>query len=269
MRTRYVQILYINVAITCIFILLIMPGVAISKDHGFYPGEKLTFKVRWSVVTAAIVTLEILPYESINGEQAFHFLYTAKTSKFVDAFYKVRDRIESYTNINLTHSLLYKKRHEGKSIKDITVEFDWKKNEARYINKGEVTDSVQINKNTFDPLSVFYAFRVGQPDSNNEIKVNVADGKKLIKGTGKILKKQKIKISGKSYNTLLVEPEMEGVSGVFKKSKKSRLQIWVTDDKRRIPVKIKSKVTVGSFIANLVSYTPGNDENFVSSEPVK
>ena len=99
------------------------------------------------------------------------------------------------------------------------------------------------------------------------IKVSVADGKKLIKGTGKIIKKQKIKIAGKSYNTLLVEPEMEGVSGVFKKSKKSKLQIWVTDDKRRIPVRIKSKVTVGSFVANLVSYTPGNDEDCASSEP--
>ena len=57
-----------------------------------------------------------------------------KTSKFVDAFYKVRDRIESFTDIDLTHSLLYKKRHDGKSLRDISVEFDWNKMEARYID---------------------------------------------------------------------------------------------------------------------------------------
>ena len=80
-----------------------------SKDLGFYPGEKLTFEVHWSFIKAAEVTLEILPYEDIDGKPVFHFLYTAKTSKFVDAFYKVRDRIESFADIDLTHSLLYKK----------------------------------------------------------------------------------------------------------------------------------------------------------------
>jgi len=269
MKTRYIQLFYTTTVTVCIFIMLFAPGIAMSKDHGFYPGEKLTFHVKWSFVTAARVTLEVLPCGSIDGEPAFHFLYTAKTSKFVDAFYKSRDRIESYTDINLTRSLLYKKRHEGKSIKDITVEFDWEKKEAHYINKGEATHSVQIDKNTFDPLSVFYAFRIGQPDTNNEIIVNVADGKKLIKATGKIIKKQKIRVAGKSYNTILVEPEIEGVSGVFKKSKKSKLKIWVTDDERRIPVKIKSRVTVGSFVANLVSYTPGNDDDCASSDQME
>lgn len=259
MKSRYIHLSGITFVIICIFILFLMPGIAISKELGFSSGEKLTFKVRWSFITAATVTLEILPCENVNGEQALHFLYTAKTSKFVDAFYKARDRIESFTDLNLTHSLLYKKRHEGKSIKDIAVLFDWEKNEARYIKNGNVTDSVPISENTYDPLSVFYAFRIGQPDSNNEIIVNVADGKRLIKGTGKVIKRQKIKVSGKSYKTLLVEPEMEGVSGVFQKSKNSKLKIWVTDDEKRIPVKIKSKVAVGSFVANLVSYKSGSD----------
>lgn len=260
MKTRNIHLIYINAAVICLLALFLMPGIASSRDLGFYPGEKLTFKVRWSVITAAKVTLEILPCENIDGEPALHFLYTAKTTKFVDAFYKVRDRIESYTDLALTHSLLYKKLHIGKSTRDITVEFDWTKKEAIYIDKGIKTDSVQISENTYDPLSVFYAFRIGQTDSNNEIIVNVADGKKSIKGIGKIIKKQKIKVAGKSYDTLLVEPEIEGLSGVFKKAEDSKLKIWVTDDKKRMPVRIKSKVTVGSFVADLVSYSSGDDD---------
>ena len=132
--------------------------------------------------------------------------------------------------------------------------------EAQYIKNGNVTDSVQISENTFDPLSVFYAFRTGQPNADNEIIVYVSDGKKAVRGVGKIVKKQKINVSEKSYNTLLVEPEMEGIGGVFKKTSDSKLKIWVTDDKKRIPVRIKSKVTVGSFVAELVSYTAGSDD---------
>ena len=264
MKKHYRHLLYLYAVTICILIQLFLPATGMAKDLGFYPGEKLTFDVHWTFVKAAEVTLEILPNENIDGKPAFHFLYTAKTSKFVDAFYKVRDRIESFTDIDLTHSLLYKVRHEGKSLKDISVEFDWAKMEAQYIdniNREKEIAPVQINENTFDPLSVFYAFRTGQPDKNNEIITYVSDGKKIVKATGKILKKQKIKVAGKSYDTLLVEPEIEGVSGVFKKTSDSKLRIWVTDDKRRIPVRIKSKVTVGSFIAELVSYTSGKNDD--------
>ena len=80
MKARYTQLVYTTAGIIWIFVLLIMPGIAMSKDLGFYPGEKLTFKVKWSFITAAEVTLEVLPFESIDDEPAFHFLYTAKTS---------------------------------------------------------------------------------------------------------------------------------------------------------------------------------------------
>ena len=267
MKTHYRHLLHIYAITIFIVIQLLVPAAVMSKDLGFYPGEKLTFDVYWTFIKAAEVTLEILPNENIDGKPAFHFLYTAKTSKFVDAFYKVRDRIESFTDIDLTHSLLYKKMHDGKSLKDISVKFDWEKMEAQYfdnINKEKETAPVKIDKNTFDPLSVFYAFRIGQPDKNNEIITHVSDGKKNVRATGKIIKKQKIKVAGKSYDTLLVEPEIEGVSGVFKKTSDSKLRIWVTDDKKRIPVRIKSRVTVGSFVAELVSYTSGEKDDDIT-----
>ena len=265
---HYIQVLYLSLTV-CLFIQILAPDTVMSKDYEFSAGEKLVFEVKWTFIKAAEVTLEILPEEDIDGKPALHFLYTAKTSKFVDTFYKVRDRIEAFTDTDLTHALLYRKRHDGKSVKDVSIVFDWGKMEARYIdniNSEKTIDPVQINENTFDPLSVFYAFRIGQPDENNEIITHVSDGKKVVKATGKILKKQKIRVEGKAYNTLLVEPEIEGVSGVFKKTSDSKLRIWVTDDKLRIPVRIKSKVTVGSFVANLISYKPGRDDSCVSSK---
>ena len=50
-----------------------------------------------------------------------------------------------------------------------------------------------------------------------------------------------------------MEPDLEHVGGVFKRSKDAKVQIWVTADERRIPVKIKSKVAVGSFVGELLS----------------
>lgn len=241
----------------CILVILFYSSPVKSEQEFFSQGEKITFEVRWSFVVAGEATLEVMPVEDLNGAPALHFVYTAKTTPFVDAFYKVRDRIESWTDKNLTRSFLYRKRHEGKSVKEILVQFDWNKLEARQIKNANITDTVSIEENTFDPLSVFYAFRVGMPDEHGCIKIKLTDGKKVIRANAKLLGKQKVTIAEKSYDTILVEPEIEGISGVFQKTKNSRMQIWITDDNKRIPVRIKSRVTVGSFIADLISYSPG------------
>ncbi len=47
--------------------------------------------------------------------------------------------------------------------------------------------------------------------------------------------------------------ELKHIGGVFEKSKNAEIKVWVTADTRRIPVKIKSKVVVGSFIGELIS----------------
>jgi hypothetical protein len=49
----------------------------------------------------------------------------------------------------------------------------------------------------------------------------------------------------------VVEPEI--VEGVFAKA--GRLVIYLTDDALRLPVLLKSKVKIGSFVAELVGRT--------------
>jgi len=113
---------------------------------------------------------------------------------------------------------------------------------------------------TFDPLSVFYAFRLHDLDTQLEYSIPLTDGKKCILGKAKVIKREEIKVGSVTYDAFLVEPKMENIGGVFEKSRDAKLQIWVTADNRRIPLRIKSKVKVGSFVADLVSYDDGLTE---------
>jgi hypothetical protein len=54
----------------------------------------------------------------------------------------------------------------------------------------------------------------------------------------------------KSISCLLVEPKLVGDNGAFNKNDK--LQVWLSDDDRKIPLQIKSKIKVGSITAKLV-----------------
>ena len=49
---------------------------------------------------------------------------------------------------------------------------------------------------------------------------------------------------------------MNNLGGVFNKSPKGLLKVWYSHDDRRVPVKVSSKVVVGSFTATLKSAYP-------------
>lgn len=229
---------------------------AVEKDFPFYPGEKLTFQLKWTLVPAGEGILEILPIETINGVKAYHFVLTARSNSFVDLFYKVRDRIDAYTDIEMTHTILYKKKQrEGKTQRDVVVHFNWNKNKARYSNMKKVREPIDVLEGSFDPLSAFYYTRLFDLKEKLTIERPVTDGKKCIIGKALVIKREKLKLPIGTCDTFLIEPEIKHVGGVFEKSKNAKIQIWVTADKRRMPVKIKSRVVVGSFVGELVSAT--------------
>ena len=76
---------------------------------------------------------------------------------------------------------------------------------------------------------------------------------KLVLGIAKIVRKETIELDIGTYETYLIEPEIKDIGGVFAKSRDAKIQIWVSADHRRIPVRIKSKVVVGSFTGELIA----------------
>jgi hypothetical protein len=249
-----------NALIILIWVLLLMPVPRALADPAipFGPGEKIRLDVAWCNIPVGHALLEVLPMDEVGGEPAFHFRMNARTNKFADIFFKVRDKVDSYTDAGMNRSLRYENRQrEGDYHRDIVVEFDWSGFTARYFNRDEPEKPVQIMPGTFDPLSVFYAFRVMEFPEDGRLLCPVTDGKRSMLGKASIVSRQVVETPAGTFDTYLVEPDLEHIGGVFKKSPRAKLQIWVTADKRRIPVMIKSKVKIGSFTAQLASYTTG------------
>ena len=240
---------------------LCIAGTVWSADapfpsRAFLPGERLTFILKWTIIPAGEAVLEVLPQEHMAGIDAHHFVLTARSNAFVDAFYMVRDRIDAWADSGMRQSLLYrKKQHEGSTRRDITVSFNWEEMTVQYTNHGEVREPIPIAAGSFDPLSIFYWSRSANLVVGGRIQRSVTDGKKHVMGVADVVRRETVTVPAGTFDTFLIEPDLAHVGGVFEKSPDAKVQLWVSADHRRLPVKLKSKVIVGSFSGELVSVT--------------
>lgn len=244
-------------ALLAMLFMMLVPLWGHANTMPFAPGETLEYVLRWENVPAGSATLQVMPHTTVNGEPAHHFVMTVRSNRFIDLFYKVRDRIDAYADMEMTHTLHYqKKQHEGRHKRDEIVIFDWDNNRAHYSNFGHPEAPIDLFDGSFDPLSAFYFTRTTPFVVGNDLQRPVTDGKKNVIGRLSVLGRETITLqNGRTYDTYRVEPEMRHIGGVFKEDKDARIEIWVTADHRRIPVRIRSKVVIGHFIGELVAAT--------------
>ncbi len=253
-KPRYFLIVLI-IAMICGVLLITSKTYGTKHDSPpFYPGERLTYGIRWGIIPVGEGVLSVYPLREVNGRDAYHFELKVTSYPFLDSFYKVRDNISSYVATDLTRSYYYrKKQREGRTKRDIIVVFDWDKKQAGYSNFGKEKPPVNILPGTLDPLSALYFARLQNLDQLEEISVPVTDGKKCIIGKANIVKRENITIESGIFDTYLLEPDIEEIGGVFEKVKNAKIRVWLTADNRRIPVRVESKVAIGSFTAELIS----------------
>ena len=232
------------------FLLAVEP----AKELPFQPGETLKYDLKWGVFPVGSATMKVLPMEG-EGDTAFHRLsFSVRTNEFADAFYKVRTNITSVVDRSFSRSVRYEKsQREGKTKREIKVLFDHDAGKASYFESERLESTLPIPSQVLDPLSIAYFFRLGKLKPEAETILPTCDGRKLkmIKvRTGKV---EKIRVPAGTYKAIGTIPEMKNLSGVFKKSPDGILRIWYSADSLKIPVRISSKVIVGSFNARLVS----------------
>jgi hypothetical protein len=100
-----------------------------------------------------------------------------------------------------------------------------------------------------------YVYRSKKRSENEQFEVPITDGKNQISSTISIKNKKSLRIEAGKFESLKVIPLIEGIRGVFKKSKGSSIELWFSHDSNQFPLMMKSKVLVGNFKASLKSYS--------------
>lgn len=227
-------------------------GIALDRPPGLpsLVGENLEFRIRWGVVPAGEASLRVID----AGDGRLTFRAEARSLPYIDTIYPVRDTIESTLLLDGSRVLRYFKRSkEGHGQeREEEVLFDTAQGTARRFRAGKPPKTLLVPPGVQDPLSCFYYYRSLDLPADQETRFDITDGSKLTTGTVRIIGREEVETPAGVFRCVIVEPKVEGIGGIFRKSPGARILIWLSDDGWRRPVKLQSKVVIGHFTAELV-----------------
>lgn len=222
----------------------ITPPPEVQK--AFLGGETLVYNLSWMRMTGGIGRMTIGPAES----DRYRITSLAYSTPGFSRIFRFRDEIETTVSRDDFSTLRYVKRldESGDTIEEVTtIEGGVATRRRKKIKK------VDVPRPVLDPISVIYYMRMLDlsPGRRYELTL-IADGK-VYTVHAKVLRREAVETPAGRFAAVVVEPEMVSAAG----PREEKLQVWYTDDARRIPVRIRSEVKIGAITANLRSIEGG------------
>jgi hypothetical protein len=248
----------ISFAIAVIFISLgtawSEPGSTLNSqkfNRAFIPGERLTYAISWSsVVDAGVAVMEVKDGATVDGKPIYSFTSTTRSVGIVESFYPVRDRVESIVDAEGMSSLSFNLQEQhGSRKRRRSMTFDQAKGTVVSRLNDDPPETQNVPPNVQDALSALYFIRTrGEFTQGRQIAVKVNDSGKTWAVEIHILGREKIRTPAGTFDTVKVKtyPKYEGVF-----MHRGEIYIWITDDEQKLPVLMKSTISIGSIVATL------------------
>lgn len=235
-------------------------GPGASPPRPFRIGERLTYHVSWLNLTAVVAVMEVGRMEGQEGRTLARLIGTAQSTPIITRFFPVDNRVESELDLDtLAPDHMTFRRREGKKKEDIEYVFHQKEGTVTAV-RGGTTESLSIQAGTQDIISCLYYTRtILSPTPGASLKMNVYHDKKNRPVEVRVEGFETLEGSWGKAETVKVRVIMP-FHGLF--MNKGDIHVWVTNDERRMPVRMKAKVVLGSIVADLVE---GFSDNTLSN----
>lgn len=221
------------------------------ENNAFGFGENLEYEVGYEFVTAGKAAFRIAPEPLVyNGVKCYDIRFQVASLESLDWLYRVRDTYRTVLDVDGIFPWRFEQHiREGNYKRDFEADLDQRKNIAR-TSDGEFP----ITPFVHDIVSAFYYVRTMNLQSmkkGQSIQLQNFYGKKVNDLTVRILGRQTVTVKAGTFKCVVIEPLVtEG--GLFKSE--GKILVWLSDDDRKIPVKVSTKVLIGSIDAELTGY---------------
>lgn len=227
------------------------------KFYPFEAGEKAVYRASWnglvSVATAEIFTTP----KVVDGKNVYEVRIEARTTKFLDLIWKMRDTIRSTFAADDLEPVHFRfNQRENSRIIDTEARYDagakqWVVHRQQV---GKRTKKYQFDSdNTLDPITAVYMARSVDYQVGDRLLFNVFGGRYRYRLELFVDRKEPVTLaSGQTIEAYKILPR---VTNLMKKGYARRLNdavVWISADERRVPIKLQSKITFGSVYLELL-----------------
>ena len=236
-----------------------------AQTFPFQDGETLDFDIRYKygLVTMKAGTAKYsTDFVTFEKNKTIRSTLNFKTTSFFDKVYKMRDTLTSYTSIPHLKPIFHLRiANEGGSrtkeeMRVLKHSFNYSEVHTKLYKKEQLAlDTIlTANQPGYDIISIINFVRgldynkIKHGDVNEvgffmgKRKINI-----LIRSKGAAV----ISLNSNKYNTFLFSVDI--TDDAFTESD-SAMEVWISDDDNRIPLRLKAKLKIGAAEANLTSH---------------
>jgi hypothetical protein len=211
--------------------------------------KRFVYQIYWLGIWAGTAVLDL-----DSTPEGISIKTHAMSAPLISLFYKVDDTAQSILYPDGYPKVFTLKVRQGRHKRDKVTHFGRKKKGEpqrvvfNNIRDEEITEYF-LDRQAYDPLSAFYAMTKWDLTAGHSSYIDIFDNEKLWNTEVKVLRREKVRVPAGEFDTIVVKPILQS-EGIFPKT--GDMVIWATDDKNKLPVKLKSKASIGHFTALLV-----------------
>jgi len=200
--------------------------------------EELAYRVDFLGVTMGYARFVYRGKVAVGGRPAYHLSVRAWTSGVLSYIYPINETINYYLDVDTLAPIRQEFTERARDKDDVAVyNQETGKITYRYRESGEIRKQVQTVPGIYDPVSAVYYFR-WKDLGGEERPRNVYAGRKIWQISARVLGTERLQTPQGEVDTLVVQPVIRREG---KLENKGELRMWVSDDERRVPVRLFGK----------------------------
>jgi uncharacterized protein DUF3108 len=216
-----------------------------ASAYPFAVGEEFEFSAKLGVLRLGTARMAVTGIDTVRGVESFVFVFGLDASA---PFYKTSSVLTSWTGTgDMISRRFYQDLDENGKPKQRKFEI-YPDSTWIQMTHGDTGSTVP---DPLDDTAFFYFLRTIPLEKGRTYKYNRYFRKDLNPVVIKVEKREEMELpDGKKVQCLVLNPAV-GSDGLF--APRAEAKLWLTDDERRIPVQIKSKLPFGSVTLRLIS----------------
>ncbi len=252
MTSTLVRVRYVALVLALLLAVPLARAQEFREDRVTTPwgvGERLEYDVRFGKLKVGSASMEVADVQEVRGHDTWHTVFQVHAGlKFV---YRVDDTFESWVDRRTGNSLRFRK-DQSEGHRDVEQIYDIFPERSTFMQEGDDSARASV-QNPLDDGSFLYFIRtiplvVGQTYSFDRYFKPERNPVTI-----KVVRKERISVPAGEFDAIVVQPIIN-TPGIF--SENGHAEVWLSDDKNRIMLQMKSGLSFGSINLYLTSYRP-------------